>query len=80
MSDHITAYPLQWPPGWESQRRESGVFKTELPAALSNLRKEVERLGAADALICRPRSQARMSRNLARILTALSGIPLIPDS
>ena len=48
MSDHITAYPLQWPPGWpttESTRREAGVFKTELPAALSNLRKEVERLG-----------------------------------
>src|SRR5256886_16725443 len=56
MSDHITAYPLQWPPGWpatESTRREAGVFKTELPAALSNLRKEVERLGGKTPVVSR---------------------------
>jgi DnaJ domain len=42
------AYPLQWPKNWpktEPNRRETSRFKQTLGAALSNLKKECERLG-----------------------------------
>lgn len=40
------AYPLQWPSGWpRTAPRESGKFRTTLPAALAALKKEVGMLG-----------------------------------
>lgn len=36
------AYPLSWPPGWpRTKARERGPYRTELSAALKNLRREL---------------------------------------
>lgn len=40
-----SAYPLQWPPGWpRTSTRQNGIYRTQLPAALNNLRKELAQL------------------------------------
>lgn len=49
-----TAYPLCWPPGWpktEPHNRESAKFKTALPAALANLKRQIELMGGAGVLL-----------------------------
>lgn len=41
-------YPLQWPGGWprtETARREQAQFRTTLPAALANLKKQIGMMG-----------------------------------
>lgn len=42
-----TAYPLSWPEGFpRAQRRETGKFKTRLPAALENVRSSLRLFGS----------------------------------
>lgn len=48
------AYPLCWPVGWpktEPTRRERGLFKTSLPAALNNLKRNVALLGGKELIL-----------------------------
>ncbi len=48
------AYPLSWPVGWpktEPLRRERGHFKTSLPSALVNLKKNVALMGGKDLVL-----------------------------
>lgn len=45
-------YPLQWPPGWQrAQFRERARFKTTLPSALSNLKKQIELMGGSQVIL-----------------------------
>lgn len=47
MTDHVKAYPLQWPSGfprWKSSRANSS-FRTDFDAALRNVRKSLEAFG-----------------------------------
>lgn len=49
-----TAYPLQWPAGWprtDAARRENGRFKTSIPAALSNLQKQIGLMGGKGVIL-----------------------------
>lgn len=50
----ITAYPLQWPPGWprtDATRREGGRFKVTLAGAMATLRDELRLLGAKNEIV-----------------------------
>lgn len=48
----MTGYPLQWPPGFPRTRfRETGTFKTQLPAALKNLGDQVRLLGGSGLVL-----------------------------
>lgn len=47
-------YPLQWPRGWprtQPGRRAGGNFRTTVSAALTNLRKEVVKIGGKDLIV-----------------------------
>lgn len=49
-----SAYPLHWPAGWprtDALRRESSRMKTQLPAALKNLQREVNLLGGRNLIL-----------------------------
>lgn len=50
MADAPTAYPLAWPPGWpRTSGRAVGPYRTELSAALKNLRGQVKLLAGEQA-------------------------------
>jgi hypothetical protein len=49
-----TAFPLCWPPGWpvtEAAFRETSKFKTTLPGALTNLKRQIELMGGSQVLL-----------------------------
>jgi hypothetical protein len=49
-----SAYPLQWPKDWpktDPYRRSTPQFKTTLPAALSNLEKEIRLMGGSGLVL-----------------------------
>lgn len=48
------AYPLQWPYGWprtKPDRRQHGTFKTDLQAALRNLKREIGLMGGMNVVL-----------------------------
>lgn len=43
----VTAYPLQWPPGFpRAKAREKGAFKTSLAAAIENVQESLRRFAS----------------------------------
>lgn len=54
MNTTPTAYPLTWPSSWprtEFARRETSRMKSTLPAALKNLRSEINLLGGKNLIL-----------------------------
>jgi hypothetical protein len=53
MSDKITAYPLSWPPAWPRTEgfRDGAKFKTTLPSALNNVRRQIELMGGKNVVL-----------------------------
>jgi hypothetical protein len=47
-----SAYPLQWPPGWpKTEFRHKSAFKTDTGAALRNLNRELNLMGAKSIVL-----------------------------
>jgi hypothetical protein len=54
MSPQATAFPLCWPPGWPTTpaaSREPSRFKTTVPGALANAKRQIELLGGSQLLL-----------------------------